>query len=319
MNRDQVFDFIHTECEKMPPDRQHYFKHSGDCWICCPYHSGGQENTPSFKINLDPRAPVPPGQFYCFGCKTKGDWNTLAELFDLRSIRKSQMQEASADDAYLKRRFISLDDAQVPDLRQMAPWSPDVDWRNIPGHVVNRYYGRSTAFGKKAILYLPVFVYGEHVGGIQAVLVRDRNERWARNGKNWRLQKQKAYINTSGDWSHSALFGYDQAVEMRSEPLWVVEGPRDTMWINANGGRAVGLIGSAVTEAKINLIRDLDPPCLLIATDPDDAGEIAADRLFEAFENEMPVHQFPFKADTDAAELKPRVIERAIEKMRAVA
>lgn len=319
MNRDQVFTFIAAECEKMPPDRQAYVRRNGDVWLCCPYHSGGQESTASFKVNLDPQARAAPGQFYCFGCKVKGDWNTLAEMFDLRQIRKAQMKEASADDSYMKRRNISLDEAQVPDLSQMAPWTSDVPWRNIPGHVINRFYGRSTAFGKKAILYLPVFVYGEHVGGIQAVLVRNKNEQWTRTGKNWRLQKQKAYINTSGEWSSGALFGYDQAVEMRGEPLWVVEGPRDAMWIAANGGRVVGLIGSAVTEAKVSLIRDLDPPCLLIATDPDDAGEIAADRLFEAFENEMPCHQFPFKADTDAAELKPSVIVRATEKMRILA
>ena len=41
------------------------FHRNGE-WIKCPFHAGGNERTPSCKLNLER------GSYYCFGCKKHG-------------------------------------------------------------------------------------------------------------------------------------------------------------------------------------------------------------------------------------------------------
>lgn len=307
-SRESILNFLTKECEKIPLEREAYTKRDGTVWLRCPYHSGGQERTPSFKINLNPSAPAALGSYYCFSCHVKGAWNTFAALFGLKQLKKAQVKEIHSDDTFLRRRDFSDQEAHVPDLRMMAQWSPVVDWRTIPGKTICRFGGRRMALGRHSYLYLPVMVYGEHVGGIQAILERDRSNK-----------KQKAYINTDGTWSHSSLFGFDQAMDRQGEPLWIVEGPRDALWINTNGGRVVGLIGSAFTNEKAKLILDLDPPCILVATDGDDAGNKTCDDILNSVGGEIPCKVFPFKEGEDPCNLTEKKIEKALKSMNKFA
>ena len=122
---------------------------------------------------------------------------------------------------------------------------------------------------------------------------------------------QLSYVNVAGIWSKKNLFGYDIASKM-SGPLWVVEGPRDTANVIQCGGRVVGLLGSYVGPSKIALIEALDPPVVIIATDPDEAGEIAANDLEQRLEY-IPTVRVNFPKGRDPADLTPKTYQKVSE------
>ena len=63
-------------------------------FIQCPYH--GKDNTPSFKINIDPNnRKAAMGSGYCFACKTKKTWNELCEKLGMTPLKTDSGAGAS--------------------------------------------------------------------------------------------------------------------------------------------------------------------------------------------------------------------------------
>lgn len=286
----------------LPPDRGMHVK--GDAaWIRCPLHGGGNEKTPSAKVNLSSgRDKAVPLLFYCFGCHQTLNWNTFAELFGLKKISQGKMKQIMSETF----KDMRLAEALPPDYSQFMCWPEGADWRGISGKILKRFKARSIKYGREFRMYLPVTTYGENKGGINCRLDKDKSG------------DGKSYVNSSGEWSHSSLLGFDQA-RKRSGPLWVVEGPRDTLNVfqhtyNHNG-RVAGIIGSKITKEKIELIKELDPPSVLIATDPDDAGDEAAARLAYELKGSIPNKRYKFEEDTDPAMLTRKQIRSATDKM----
>jgi hypothetical protein len=278
---------------KLPPDRGFFIK-GNHGWIRCPIHNNGQERTPSFTINLDLNSKAPLGFCGCFGCKAKMSWNEFAKLFNLTQISDGAVAEAVAGEIFKPPRN---DVNYLPDMDRMLPWPASVPWRGINGDTVRTLGGRVMQHRGGFSLFFPVNVYGEPVGGVTALTERPADK------------SLLAYFNTPGEWSQNALFGYDIAAE-KTGPLWIVEGPRDVANCVQNGVRVVGLLGSAVTREKLNLIADLDPPAVLIATDPDAAGKGAAKALHRALSTVLPTVRLRMKPGTDPADLKPKQFDK---------
>jgi 5S rRNA maturation endonuclease (ribonuclease M5) len=288
---------VNAELSKLPIDRSPEYK-TDSVWMRCPFHSGGMEKTPSFKINLtSPKAAV--GHCYCFGCHQSMPWNTLAELYQLAKFRQSAIKQAQQTTFDLN---LNLEEPVPPDYKRMFKWPETLDWRGINGATVTEMNGRTVRFGKHVMLYLPITTRGDNVGGILCKM--ERND-----------PKEKAYFNVDGGWASSALIGYDIA-RARKGPLWVVEGPRDTANIIQHGGRAVGLIGSAVTSAKLRLIKALDPPSIIRATDPDDAGDGADKLLKDGLSDLFATERYPYDDGDDGAKLTKAEVTEAIKYMK---
>lgn len=301
MSNNLVQFLIQELTTKLPPDRAGYVRGNG-FWLRCPSpeHSGGQERTPSFTVNLDPNAKAPLGYCGCFGCKIKMPWNDFAKLFNLTRINEGAVAEAMAGEIFQPPR---RDVDYLPDMDKMVNWPVNVPWRGIDGSTVRKLDGRIMRYRGGFSLFFPVLMYGEPVGGVTALTERPEGH------------NQLAYFNTPGEWSQNALFGYDLAGE-KSGVLWIVEGPRDTANCIQHGVRVVGLLGSAVTKGKLNLIAELDPPAVLIATDPDDAGKGAARALHRALSTVMPTVRLRMKEKTDPADLREKQFRRIARKLR---
>lgn len=287
-------EFIRRELTRLPPERGLLFK-GKTAWIRCPNpeHSGGNERTPSCCIKFDNRGRI--GRYVCYGCKDYGGWNKLAERLNLRKLDLSidNSHEVSLGfSKHLQQEYRSIDYARL------IKWPRERDWRGIRGDVVtDQLQGRILTKRKEPLLILPVFMHRRMRGWIEALPRKPRVSK--------EYGKEVSYINSPGEWSHNCLYGYDlaRARDLRKEPLWVVEGPRDTANVLQHGGRVVGLLGSAVTPEKISLIIGMDPPAVLSATDPDEAGERAADDLLEGLGHLLPVFKVSFKEGTDAADM----------------
>lgn len=288
---------IETELEKRP-DRDPTHKSDG-VWIRCPYHGGGNERTASMRIRVDSNYRV--GSHKCFGCnRWSSDWNDLAKTLGLRQTKLS-------DQTYVAGDFSFDEDIEepIPDITQMQKWPNTQDWRGITGKTLELMQARMEYRRNKVMLYLPVHVHRKYVGGIHCELVVTRE---------MKDSGQLSYVNVSGTWSKQNVFGYDIAKKRRGA-LWVVEGPRDTANIIQFGGRVVGLLGSYVGKSKVELIESLDPPMVIIATDPDAAGDKAAASLEEKIEF-IPTVRVNFPKGKDAADMTRKIYEKLSRRLQ---
>ena len=116
---------------------------NGDsAWIKCPWHKGGNERTPSLKINLNGmKAPI--GAFYCFACKEHGNWDKLADELNIKYKSFEKDVENLPDD---------LDTDLFPSDSQFendSYWPKSLNWRGIKGqllHELNAKYGKPYFF-----------------------------------------------------------------------------------------------------------------------------------------------------------------------------
>ena len=69
----------------------------GSKWVKCPFHGGGNERTPSCKLD-DIR-----GTFYCFGCHESGDIFSLV-------MKKEGVDFASAVEMLAKKAGVELEE-----------------------------------------------------------------------------------------------------------------------------------------------------------------------------------------------------------------
>lgn len=289
---------IETEIEKRP-DRDPVHKSDG-IWIRCPYHGGGNERTASMRIRVDSNYRI--GSHKCFGChRWSSDWNELAKTLGLRQTKLSDQVYTAGDFSFEDMDF----EEELPDISQMQPWPSTQDWRGISGKTLALMQARME-YRRRVMLYLPVHVHKKYVGGIHCELVVTQE---------MKDRGQLSYVNVSGTWSKKNLFGYDIAKKRRG-PLWVVEGPRDTGKLIQLGGRVVGLLGSYVGQSKIELIESLDPPMIIIATDPDAAGDKAAAALEERIEF-IPTVRVNFPKDKDAADMTVKIYEKLSKRLQA--
>lgn len=283
-------------CEQIAnvPDRDPQFDKT-TIMIKCPYHSGGNERTPSFKINLEgSRYPV--GTGYCYACKKRTEWNDLATTLGVQTLKQSSVVHDIGHFSFLDKTIL------LPDLKKMLDW-PDQDWRGIRAEVLHKFGGKLEFRHREVMLYLPVLMGNEYVGGVHCVMEISSAEK--ATGK-------KAYLNTDGEWAHSALFGYNHA-RKQSGPLIVVEGPRDALNVHQLGGRVVGMLSAAVTPAKVKLITRINPPYIISLFDPDTAGDLAHVTLKKSLEDSyIPVIRVRLPENKDPADLTPKSFNKVM-------
>lgn len=279
-------------------------KEKGDgIFIRCPYHAGGNENTGSCCVyTKSTNREV--GGFFCFACKESGSWNKLASTLKLQGFKASDR----INDVYA---FSFVDAAHsektnLPDFTTLKKWKRGKEWRTISSKVVRRFGGckPDRYLYEDDFIYFPVVINKHYVGGIYARKVVTKKGK--KNG-------ELSYVNTAGKWTKTSLFGYNLA-KKRKGPLWIVEGPRDTMKVYMLGGRVVGLMGAYVSKQKVALIQALDPPCVIVATDPDDAGQQARDKLKKALVG-IPVLEAEFPSGKDPGSFTEKSFERMMKRL----
>jgi DNA primase len=231
--------------------------------ICCPFHGGGNERTPSCKV----RTTGDIGRFYCFACRESGDWNKLCAATGMLGFKRSD-QVHDVFSFVMPEVHYSETTPNLEDLKDLKPYNIKTPWRSIELETLqlfNAYFPKNPYYSQHDFFYLPVHVNKKYVGGIyvRRVVTPEGKKRG-----------EISYINTKGKWSSHNVFGYDIA-RKRKGPLWYVEGPRDCLKITQLGGRAVAGLGSYVGPHKIRLLEALDPPAIIIGTDPDEAGDKA--------------------------------------------
>lgn len=279
-------------------------------WLKCPFHSGGQERTASCRVNLI-KGKYPAGFFYCYGCGAHGDWNKLAEEIGLQKIEGQSKREQEASTI---RKISSKEKEElfedIPcdfDFAMSVPWDPDRQWRNISGKILNAVGGRLfyNAKVKDQNLFLPCYQNGELKGGIQALMNKPKG--------------QSCYRNTSGSWVKKSWFLYDyqkERIKKKDNILAIVEGPRDALNFTQYGFPAVAILGSKNwSSIKSSLIQMLDPKLIVLALDPDEAGQSAFQKIEMDLKNCSNLLKVDFHGDEDPGNLPPEKIKKLYQKV----
>lgn len=272
-------------------------------WIICPNpnHSRGQERTGSLHVNLT-KEGIPRGNFNCLGCGYKGPWNVLAEQLKMKQLKAADKVHAALGFSFQQDE----EEIKVPllDPNKLIPW-PLEKWRTINKQTLLDFSVRATYRRKDLEAYIPVYEYKKLVGGIYAKIKMTDEERAAGG---------KPYLFTDGAWKNKTLFGFDKA-RKRSGHLWIVEGARDALKVYQLGGRVVATLGANLSIEQKNKIDVLDPELIIIATDPDSAGDKLTSQIESYFDNTVKI-DFPTKPKKrDPAQMNQALFDRYMAKI----
>lgn len=244
---------------------------STSTFILCPRHT---ESTPSFRVFHSP-ATRSPGYGKCYGCGFAGpyaDWATEAGL---------QQYELTKPTEQFSRNFLTdLIDEDEPEELEFSDLPEGKIWRGIKTDFL---IAASCQIAKKfntKYIYMPVVVLGEQRGYIKARLRKE-------SGK-------PSYINKKGGWSHSyGLFPYDFALRRQPKVVVLVEGPRDSLRLNAAGVPTMSILGTQSWSDKKAALLDIGGvDQAILAFDGDDAGIEAEEKVRASLETLMPVTTF---------------------------
>jgi hypothetical protein len=290
-------------------------------WIKCPYHAGGQEQTPSFAIDLErrvtPNGTFEPGSAKCFGCgKFNANWNITADALGLEKIGKESLEKThllldEANDQLLLDQFKKLRKTNANEKPNISedtiPWDRNQDWRGIKGSLLQKVGARQirNSYGKK-MLYLPTFVHKKHIGGIRAKLVK--------------INGSLSYLNTSGTWTKSkGLYPYDFTKAFikkhKLHTIMLVEGPRDALASLQYGIPAVAILGTGNwDEIKADLILDMGIDRIIAALDPDKAGRKATRNIFKSLKHEVGwIKSFNFPDNIDPGNMPQSIANKILK------
>jgi 5S rRNA maturation endonuclease (ribonuclease M5) len=246
-------------------------------WMRCPNpdHSGGNENTASFKVNLEPPYT---GSCFCFGCGIRGSWKEVtAPLLGLKGSAV-QLHETVHDVFSDDDEALMLGRGGRKERGFREKWPRSQAWRGIPGQLVADVGGSLVlnGDGREPLLRLPVVVRGEEKGHIDCKIRPAKDD-------------TRKYFNSSGAWSRDVLFPFDYVRSRNPDVLILVEGPRDALVTIRNGVMALALLGSQSWNSKCaNLVLSISPKTLLVMADPDDAGS----KMVQLIRKSLSEHMF---------------------------
>ena len=261
--------FFDVEIEKfiyILADLFHFTKLSrkGDeLYLACPFHSNGQERTPSASFKLKGEHL---GEFYCFGCKTRGYLSSiLTKLFGSKTKALLWLQE----------NFKTLDIDKKRDVHKVALEAPSVTQefelpltlldnhtsyfssRGIPDELVKKY--RLMYSPKRDAIIFPVWEENKIIFYQIRYLSSNASLKW--------------YIP---EGATAKVFGKEFIKP--TGPVYVCESCFNALTFAKFGYNACAMFGARYDDTRFELL-DLSNMKFIIAYDGDDAGRKNAKEL----------------------------------------
>lgn len=249
-------------------------------WICCPFHTrnGQLEKTPSFIINLSSNEGHKQGSGHCFGCGKNASWKEISKALGITGNVDFDPVES----------VVSAKQKEVDSA--IIDWNPSKKWRGISGKLLTKLKCKSITKDGKDWIYIPCFQNKEKVGYIRGLVNRPS-------------KKVLGYINSSGKWVSKTLFCFDYAKQFDTDWVVVVEGPRDCLNLLQYKIPAVAILGcSNLTKMKVELLLSSWSK-IICGFDPDDAGDLATQKLKDLVGKRAELKKLYFEEGTDPADI----------------
>lgn len=233
-----------------------------EAYVKCPFHAHGQERTASASFRLDGDNP---GEFYCFGCKTKGlPSSILTKLFGSKQKARLWMSENFKVSEINELRKVSRIEPKVTDNKQefnlpLSLLDNHTDYfekRGIPQELVKKY--RLMYSPKQDAVIFPVWENDK----IIFYQVRYLNHK---EGLKWYIPKD----------SKAKIFGKEY---IKTGTVYVCESCFNALTLEKFGYQAVATFGARFDDTRFELL-DLPSMKFIIAYDGDFAGRNTAKML----------------------------------------
>jgi hypothetical protein len=231
-----------------------------DLFICCPFHSDGQERTPSLSILLQDKGSLRAGFAHCFACGWTGNYRQVEKALgyplDLSPSVRATLDKRAYNSSVTRTALRTpVDPSNAPRLiyKDDLPfkYSPYLKQRGI-GEVVQRY----NKVYQNGVLNMPFFDKdGVFMGSV---------ERGVTDQKFYKVNGSIRFpIGIEGIQSKDFVY--------------IVEGQIDKMSLEEAGFKAVAL----GTVSNYKLIRYIKNFNLCLAFDNDEAGQKAIELAFQ--------------------------------------
>lgn len=294
--------------------------HKDHAMIRCPVHGGGQERTPSLKINLTD-GKFKAGSWSCFGCGCQADmqgggtWNNLAELLHVEGIGRrtgdavphgnlldSETDNEDTQPAHqsgekkLSSSFTEgfEDEFDFSFADDFPPWNPNKDWRGITGATLSAVGARrGVDKWNRDRMWLPILVNGSLYSSIFCTYQKGN----------------PSYLYDGSKDITYAVFPYDYVKSMNKNYVVIVEGSRDALHLIDHGVPALAVLGGNTSwnKYKRDLIMTLKPELIVLAPDPDEVGNKLAKAMKEDFKTYfVPTRWFRMKSEVVDGKLKKK-------------
>ena len=244
---------------------------STSTFILCPRHA---EQTPSFRVFHSP-ATRSPGYGKCYGCSYGGPYDEWAKEAGLQPFVLQKPTEQFA------RNFLSeLIEDEEPEELAFSPLPEGKVWRGIKTDFLIEASCQVAQKFNTRYVYMPVVVLGEQRGYIKARMRK--------------AEGKPSYVNKKGGWSRSyGLFPFDFALRRQPKVIVLVEGPRDSLRLNAFGIPTMSILGTqSWSDKKASLLDIGGVELAILAMDGDCAGIEAEATIRPSLEKLMQVHTF---------------------------
>lgn len=218
--------------------------------VRCTFHD---DTNPSMRVN------VTKGLYYCHGCGARGK---LAEFGKVAVPEETQLDALSRELEQLTST--PLADRGIPESALDRYRGLGTEWwlgRGVTDNVIDRFDLGFDVLGDAAV------IPWRSIGGRLLGLVRRQ------------LSAEPKYLYSRGLRIHHHLYGAHLASQVPLDRLALVEGPIDALACWSVGVPAVAMGSASLSEAQLELLCQLGPRQVLIATDADKAGRAAARHL----------------------------------------
>lgn len=128
------------------------------------------------------------------------------------------------------------------------------------------------------------------------------------------IAEKKFYYTKGGGQVKDHLYGLYQAVQQRSDCLYIVESEIDALYLWSCGYHAAALGGSYLSTAQAEQLRRLGPSVLVVATDNDEAGLRCRNQIWRELGGDGRLFYLDLPEGKDVNDLSPKQLHETPRK-----
>lgn len=248
----------------------------GQANIVCPFH---EDKDPSLSVSLGYK--VPPGVFFCFGCKASGSWNTLANKLGLTTVGENSKYEDTS--YHVNKRKIEIFQPTDEEYLSLSPL--DFKWKKYSIEFLQKFNVQKMWHDKYTdyYLYFPVTYIGDYKGYIRGRIYKE-----SYGPKYWFNLSEKIF------YPIDYLLGKDTRV------IVLVEGVADALRLIRYNIPTLAVLGTYFKEdLGLDILETLMVDKVVLCFDGDNPGKEAAIKTAKLLDKHLDVRIFPLPKDED--------------------
>lgn len=293
-------------------------KRTGDKYVlaCCPFHKDGQEETPSFSLNVET------GWYRCFACEAFGPLPQLLRVLGMswesierqhRYIIEDAQKQAIQVVDHLRPKDVIFQEAPLPHrLLGIFDYCPNQLLQEGFTAETLRHFDVGIDTTHKRITY-PLFDLRGHLVGISGrAMEKDQIPRYKLYHKEYTRWNLAPYHTNKAAVLWNAHRIYADLRGRLNGRLIVVEGFKAAMWLYQMGyHNVVALLGIGLTAEQLWILESIGADIYLML-DRNDAGARAQPQLANRLSRSQRVYMCSYAWGAQPSDLRPEEVDESL-------